>query len=246
PTDRNGDGDGYRMLAEGLARAGVASIRYDKRGIGASDAIVEATLTIDDFVADAAALAASPRRDARFSKLTGIGHSEGGAAATLIAQSAPPAALVLRAAAGRPLGEVVHDQLGARVHGPALAGVDEILAALRDGKPVKEYPADLAALFRPSVEKLHRSEMALDPAPLLGKLKVPVAIVQGESDLQVSVADARRLAAARKDARLSLLPRVNHVLKEEAERVATGARYGVATGPLGPGVLDAVLAGVAR
>jgi len=102
------------------------------------------------------------------------------------------------------------------------------------------------ALFRPSVEKFSRSQMAIDPAALLGSLRVPTTIVQGETDVQVSLADARRLAAARKNTRLALLPRVNHVLKEEAASLLPQASYTDPTRPLGPGVLDAALAGVAR
>jgi len=253
PTDRDGNGPGpalhtdcYRMLAEGLARAGVASVRYDKRGIGASDPYPETALTIHDYADDARAMAAAARAGGRFSKLTLIGHSEGGLVALLVAGKAPPDALVLLAAAGRPAWEILHEQVGRELHGPALARVDKILAALRDGKPVKEYPPELMALFRPSVEKFSRSQMAIDPAALLGSLRVPTTIVQGETDVQVSLADARRLAAARKNTRLALLPRVNHVLKEEAASLLPQASYTDPTRPLGPGVLDAALAGVAR
>jgi pimeloyl-ACP methyl ester carboxylesterase len=252
PTDRDGNNrmglqtDSYRMLAEGLARAGVASIRYDKRGIGASDKIDERTGVVGDLVGDAAALVAFARKGGRFSKVTAVGHSEGGLIALLLAQKAPLDGVVLLAATGRPLWEVVHEQVAGQIHGEALARVDRVLAALRDGQPVKEYPQEQAALVRPSVEGYLRSEIALDPAELLGKLKLPVAIVQGETDIQVSVADARLLAAARPDARLSLLPRVNHALKEEAARSLAQPSYHDPTRPLGPGVLDAVLAGVAR
>ncbi len=250
PTDRDGNSwaglrtDAYRMIAEALASAGVASIRYDKRAIGASDRVAEAGLTIADYVDDAAALVAHARRDGRFSKITVVGHSEGGLIALLLAQKTTVDALVLVAAAGRPLWQVIDEQLTRA--GSKTPAVDAILAALRDGKPVAAYPPELAALFRPSVEAFLRSEVALDPAALLAKTKLPVTIVQGETDVQVTVADARRLAAARQDARLVLLPRVNHVLKEEASVKAPQASYGDPSRPLGPGVVDAVQAGIAR
>jgi alpha-beta hydrolase superfamily lysophospholipase len=251
PTDRDGNNymglrtDTYRMLAETLAADGVASIRYDKRCIGASDKVPEATLTIGDFVGDAAAFVAQARHDARYSKVTVVGHSEGGLIALLMAPGpTPPDALVLVAAPGRPLWQIIDEQL---THlGTKTPQTSTILAALRDGKPVTSYPPELAALFRPSVEKFLRSELSVDPAALLAKTKLPTTIVQGETDTQVAVADARLLAAARKDAHLVVLPRVNHVLKEEARVERAQASYGDATRPLGPGVADAVRAGIAR
>ena len=252
PTDRDGNAhiglstDCYRLLAGELAKAGIASIRYDKRGIGASDPVKESDFSVDDLVGDAAAFVTRARADSRFSKLTVIGHSEGGLVAILLAQKLPVDGLVLVATAGRPLWQVIHEQLARSLAPPDLREGDEILSALRDGKSVREYPAALAALFRPSVEKFWRSEIAVDPTALLGKLKPSVAIVQGETDVQVSVDDAKRLAAARKDAQLALLPRVNHVLKEEAARTLPQASYTDESRPLGPGVVDAVMKGIRR
>lgn len=249
PTDRDGNQRGlytdcYRMLAEALARAGVATLRFDKRGVGTSDPVKENGVTIDDFVDDAAAMLAEVRRGGRFGRLTVIGHSEGGFIALKLAAKAPPDALVLLAAPGRPLWQVIDEQLAAS--GQRSAAADEIMAALRSGKPVRAYPPELKPLFRPSVEPFLRSVLAVDPAALLGRLTLPVTIVQGESDVQITVGDARRLAAARKDALLVLLPRVNHVLKEEAEAKLPQSSYLDPTRPLGPGVAEAVRAGIAR
>lgn len=66
-------------------------------------------------------------------------------------------------------------------------------------------------------------------------------IVQGENDIQVSVADARRLALARPDAKLAILPGVNHVLKlAPAERAANIVTYTDPNLPLAPGVGEVV------
>ncbi|MFO7177515.1 MAG: hypothetical protein DIU78_002340 [Pseudomonadota bacterium] len=71
-------------------------------------------------------------------------------------------------------------------------------------------------------------------------------VVQGDTDIQISVADAKALAANRKDARLSIVPHMNHVLKEEQELSASQASYTEPTRKLAPGLVDAVVAGVAR
>jgi len=67
-----------------------------------------------------------------------------------------------------------------------------------------------------------RSMSAFDPPAAIRAVRQPVLLVQGESDLQATVADAERLHAARPDARLVLMPDVNHVLKHIADRTVTG------------------------
>jgi hypothetical protein len=252
PTDRDGNGaiglhtDCYRMLAEAMAKAGVATLRFDKRGVGASDPFDEPSLTIEEYAGDVAEWLKWARSSGRFRKVTVLGHSQGGLIALVLAQKQPPEALVLVSTPGRPLWQVLHEQLARQAQGEQLKQLDELVAALRDGKPVTAWPPAYAVLFRPSLEKLWRSELSLDPAKLMAALKLPITIVQGETDVQVGVEDAKRLAGARKEAHLALLPRVNHVLKEEATRTLQQASYADPARPLGPGVVDAVLKGIAR
>jgi hypothetical protein len=74
----------------------------------------------------------------------------------------------------------------------------------------------------------------------------PITIVQGDTDLQISVEDAKLLAAARPDARLRVLSHMNHVLKREEQAALPQASYTDPERPLAPGLVDAVDAGVAR
>ena len=100
----------------------------------------------------------------------------------------------------------------------------------------------LLPLFAPQVQPFLMNLLSYDPAALVAKLRLPVLIVQGERDLQVSVADAERLAAADPAAKLVLLPDVNHVLKAVSsnERNVNFATYADPSLPLAPGVVDAV------
>jgi pimeloyl-ACP methyl ester carboxylesterase len=252
PTDRDGNAtlglasDCYRLLAEGLARRGVATLRYDKRGIGASDPADEAKLTIDQYADDAVAWVARLRQEARVGKLTVIGHSEGGLVALLVAHKVALDGLALVATGGRPFAAILHEQLARQHHGAELEALDRILDDITHGRPFKLPPPALQVLFRPSVAGFLRSELVLDPVALTRRLPLSPTIIQGETDMQISVEDARRLAGARADARLVLLPRVNHLLKEETARVLLQASYSDPTRPLGPGVLDAVAGAIAR
>ena len=86
PTDRNGNSlmgirpNSYAQLAWRLAEKGIATLRYDKRVLPATKGTVDITsLTLEDFAADARAAADSLARDARFSRVVLLGHSEGSA-----------------------------------------------------------------------------------------------------------------------------------------------------------------------
>ena len=68
-------------------------------------------------------------------------------------------------------------------------------------------------MFNAAVQPFLIDLMAHDPAKLAASLGVPLLVVQGDKDIQVSVDDAKALAAAQPKARRVLLAGVNHVLK---------------------------------
>ena len=258
PTDRDGNNasglrtDAYRMVAEALARRGIATLRYDKRGVGQSGIDFDLAATVlDDFVADAGAMVARLRGDPRLGPVTLIGHSEGGLIALRLAHrlaeaDAPPAALVLVSTAGRPLGELLREQLARQLHEATLAELDRVLAAVRADEPLDPLPDVLAPLFAPPVRAFWRSTIDVDPVALLADLTIPAHVVQGETDVQVSMVDAERLAGARPDVVLVRLAETNHVLKREPEATLPQRSYADPAMPLAPGVVDAIAGGVAR
>jgi dipeptidyl aminopeptidase/acylaminoacyl peptidase len=106
----------------------------------------------------------------------------------------------------------------------------------------------LQKLFAPQVQDFLIDMFRQDPAKLAGALKVPLLIVQGERDVQVSTGDARTLAAAQPKAKLVLLPSMNHVLKDVStdDREANVATYTDASLPVDSGLVDAVVNFVKR
>jgi uncharacterized protein len=254
PVDRDGNSlpalhcDAYRMLGEELARRGVATVRYDKRGVSASGgSFATAPKVLDDLVSDAVAWTQLLQRDPRFAKLSLIGHSEGGLVATLAAQQIHVDALVLVATPGRKLDQVLRDQIAGRSPPTLLAEYDRIVRGVRERRPVDPVPQELAALFHPQNREFLASAFAVDPVAELQKLsQIRIGIVQGGADLQVGEKDAQALSSARADAKSQVLPTMNHVLKQEPARALPQPSYTDPARPLADGLVDAIDASVAK
>jgi len=259
PTDRDGDNPlgvtaaPYRLLAEALAERGIATVRIDKRGMFASKAAVRDpnAVTIPDYVADTAAWVAATRQATGAKCVWLIGHSEGGLVALAAAQELEGlCGLVLVAAPGRPLGDVIKDQIRANpMNLTLIVPADNAIDILESGRLVNvdALPVPLRGLFDPAVQGFLISVFSYDPAALAAEVKLPLLIVQGGKDLQVATADAERLAAANPAAKLAVLPGVNHVLKDVAEGTpANLAAYRDPALPLGKGVAEAVAGFITR
>jgi pimeloyl-ACP methyl ester carboxylesterase len=221
PTDRNGNNpeggnnDSLKLLAQNLARNGIASLRYDKRGIAASRPATpdERDLSVEKYVADAVAWSEKLRADGRFSSLTLVGHSEGALIATLAAPAAGADALVSIAGTGRPIDQVLKEQLRERLPAPLLPQSLWTIDQLKAGQPVPHVPDDLQVLFRPSVQPYLMSLFRQDPTAAFARLRMPALILQGSHDMQVEVGDAEALKAANAAAELVVIPGMNHVLR---------------------------------
>jgi len=251
PTDRDGNSaqfgiraSTYRLLAEGLAERGVASIRIDKRGIGESAAAgpAEVDLRFNAYADDARAWAAEAASKTGQPCAWLIGHSEGALVALAGAANgdAKICGLVLLSGAGRPAGDVLREQLTALPE-PLKTCAYDALTELEAGRLVADPPAELAALFRPSVQPYLISWLALDPAKLAAAYDGPIFVGQGATDIQVSPADAEAIKVAQPRATLVVWDDVNHVLKPApADRAANVATYMDPALPLAPDVVEAV------
>jgi uncharacterized protein len=250
PTDRDGNGplistDTYRLLAAGLAAHGMRSLRYDKRGIGGSAALAarEEDMRFSDRVGDAVTAARDLSHRDDVSSLVIAGHSEGALIAMRAAREIAVAGLVLLAAPGRPLADILRTQFrDAPMPETLRAEALRITDALAAGEHVTDIPAELAPVFRPSVQPYLRSVLAIDPRTELAQLSLPVLLLYGARDLQIPLGDRDRLARARPDAHVVTVATANHVLKSApADRDGNIRTYTDRSRPLDPGVLPPIV-----
>lgn len=251
PTDRNGNqlygnlnADYLKMLADGLKQHGIASLRYDKRGVGESRAFFnqqEIDVHFDDFVEDAIACINQLRRDKRFSKVIIAGHSEGALIGTIAAERQPVDGLICIAG----IGNTVQDTILRQIHdnNPELYQASaDIVKSLNKGIHVEIIkPEVLNLLFRPSVQPFLISEFRYNASTEISRVKAPILLIQGTHDLQVQVADAEALKRANPNAKLVIIDGMNHVLKSVGADIQSNcAAYSNPSLPLAEPLIPAI------
>ncbi|MGI4750953.1 MAG: alpha/beta fold hydrolase [Janthinobacterium lividum] len=244
-TDRDGNGFGltansYLLLANDLGKSGIATLRYDKRYSGkTTTSKTEAELRFGDYVDDAVALIKLLKSDSRFSKVVVLGHSEGSLVGMLALEREKADGYISLAGPGDAINKTLAIQLknqSPEEYKITLGRLD----SLSKGLMVKAAATDL--LFRPSVQPYMISWMKYNPQTEIKKLKMPVLIVQGTNDVQVSVADAKNLKLAKPDATLVLIDGMNHVLKPAPyDREKNLATYSQPLLPLDSNLQNAVV-----
>jgi pimeloyl-ACP methyl ester carboxylesterase len=119
---------------------------------------------------------------------------------------------------------------------------EPIIDQLAQGQTVSEDPPLLMSVFRPSVQPFLISYMKYDPQVEIAKLDMPVLIIQGTTDIQVTEKDARMLAAASPGAEMVLIEGMNHVLKEAVpDRAANLQTYNQPDLPLKPELVEEIV-----
>jgi pimeloyl-ACP methyl ester carboxylesterase len=218
PTDRNGNNpmmknNSLKMLAEALAKNGIASLRFDKRGIGESkaSAVTESSLVFENYTEDAKSWINFLKQDKRFTQLTVIGHSEGSLIGMIAGAKANK--FISIAGAGEPADKLLKSQISSKSNKQVEDMTFPIIDSLKAGNKVNKVDPLLNSLFRASIQPYLISWFKCDPQIEIKKLTVPVLIIQGNNDLQVSVKDAENLSQANKNAELVIIDKMNHVLK---------------------------------
>ena len=195
-------------LAEGLSRRGIAVIRFDKRSYVYSDAMAGEgrdvdydTESVDDALAAIRLACSLPEVDRR--RIFIVGHSLGGMLAPRIAQRSTRKlrGLVMLASPPMTLQAVMREQIARLMQTDDSVRVDSALQV--------------------ALRTLPTSYLAMDSAYSVGltarSLRLPMLILQGERDAQVTMDDYRRwdaFVADRKRVIRKTYPRLNHLMME--------------------------------
>jgi pimeloyl-ACP methyl ester carboxylesterase len=232
---------GTHEILDRVTEAGFLVLRVDDRGAGASSGPLEG-LSFDDLIGDARACVdfLLARGDVDPKRVVVIGHSEGGETAPVLGEQRPLAGIVLLAAPGRSLMEILADQKRQALQGAGLpaAVIESEMAEHRKAlelltKDGEVDPSQLRADYRGELvnRAWYRSHRKHDPVAQIARLKCPVLIVQGGKDLQVSAErDASPLERAAKEAKnpdvtLRVLPEVDHLFKRSTKEKPSFQEY---------------------
>lgn len=250
PTDRNGNNNmgiqtnAYKMLAENFGNNGISTLRFDKRGIAQSKSAAksESELRFDTYIDDLVDWISLVKKDNRFSEIILLGHSEGSLIGIIAAQKTEIDAFISLAGSGQSIDKTLKEQLVKQFPLPINEESNRIIDSLKKGKLVKNIDPNFRLLYRESVQPYLISWMKYDPVNEIIKLKMPVFIIQGLTDLQVTENDARKLNAAKPDSKLLLISKMNHVLKDsEADQMSNMATYRNPELPLNTELTDALI-----
>ena len=248
PTDRNGNQpflttNIFYYLANALRKEGIASLRFDKRAVKKSKAAGprENDLRFEHYIQDVEGWIKLLKADARFSKVFVAGHSEGSLIGMVAIQRESVDGYLSIAGAGQSGADILQKQLSEGA--PELAKKAlPILKQLSQGQKVKKIPLMLKPVFRASVQDYMISWFKYDPSVEIAKLTIPTLILQGSTDIQVKLEDAKALKAALPSAQLTIIEGMNHILKDSPlERKANLKTYNQPNLPLNKELLPVMI-----
>ena len=231
PTDRNGNQTGavnnsLKLLAENLAKEDIVVFSYDKRIIAQmkTGLVDEKNLSFEDFIDDAKSVIKFFQTKNQYSKIIIAGHSEGALIGMVAAKDLADGYISLDGA-GRSIDKVIAEQI--QKQAPAMKEeVQSYFEILKSGKTFELKNKMLGSIFRESVQPYMISWIKYNPQIVIKELKIPVLIINGTKDLQVSVTDANLLKTAKEDAQLEIITNMNHIFKEiKGDNTANLASY---------------------
>ena len=218
-TNRNGNQVGMqnnslKFLAEAIAKDGNVAFSFDKRIITQMKEgnLDEKSLQFDDFIYDVKEIITYFKKQNKYAKIIIAGHSEGSLIGMIAAKDNADAYISL-AGPARTIDLIVTEQI--QKQAPFLiAETVENFKMLKEGKTFELKNQMLASIFRESVQPYMISWMKYNPQEEIKKLKMPILIINGTKDIQVSENEAKLLNEANPKSELKIIENMNHIFKE--------------------------------
>ncbi|WP_179005647.1 alpha/beta hydrolase family protein [Winogradskyella forsetii] len=245
PTNRNGNqnflkNNSLKKLAEGLTDNGIATFRYDKRIVKQIlKNNVDKNMMFDDFVSDASDVLDYFKEKDSYNKIYVIGHSQGSLVGMLSAKDKADGFISL-AGAGNNIGDVIIEQVTKMA--PKLGTeAQRIVGLLKKGENTTDYPDALGSMFGPNIQDFMINWMTHTPTEIIQDLEMPILIINGTKDLQVSVKEAELLKEANDQAKLIIIDNMNHVLFEiEGDDLENSKSYNESFRKVSPILIESI------
>ncbi|MDX1271361.1 serine aminopeptidase domain-containing protein [Bizionia paragorgiae] len=246
PTDRDGNqnflkNNALKKLAVGLTNRNLATFRYDKRIVKQiRKGKVDKNMLFEDFITDAISVIDFFKNQDAFNKIYIAGHSQGSLVGLVAAQERADGFISL-AGAGQRIDHVIMEQI-TKTAPMFTEDAEKTFSVLRQGKTTTEYPKALEAIFNKEVQPFISNWMQYDPQTEIQKLQIPVLIINGTKDLQVTEAEAQLLHQASPESEIKIIENMNHVLVTiEGGTLENSKSYNESARPLSPEVIDAIV-----
>jgi len=246
PTDRNGNqnflkNNSLKKLAERLTENGIATFRYDKRIVKQiRQGNIDPNMSFDDFVIDAISVLNFFKLKDSFSKVYIIGHSQGSLVGMLAAREGADGFISL-SGAGKTIDDVIIDQINNTA--PMFTeDAKRVFSILKEGGTTEDYPKALASIFNKELQPFMTSWMQYNPQVEIKKLQIPVLIINGSKDFQVSIDEAHLLKAAVENAQIDIIEKMNHILVPiEGDNLENSKSYNESFRKLSPKLIDIIV-----
>ena len=222
PTNRDGNqlgsyNNSLKFLAEELSKKDLAVFSYDKRII--ADIIAgrkdNKNLVFDDFVNDAKEVISYFINLKKYNKIIIAGHSEGSLIGILVSKKVAVDGLISIAGPGKSIDVIIEEQITKQM--PFLKSeLHEGFQKLKTGKTFKlesENPT-IKQFFKEDGQPYLISWIKYEPEVEIKNLKIPVLIINGTKDIQVSVENANILKKSNPSAKICIIENMNHIFKE--------------------------------
>lgn len=217
PTDRDGNQNflvtnNLKKLAIALTNNGITTFRYDKRIVKQiRNGNIDKNIKFDDFITDAISVVNYFKKQNTYKNIYVIGHSQGSLIGMIAAQQGKADGFISLAGAGQTIDNVITDQVE-KTAPMFTEDTKRIFEVLKNGQTTTDFPPALASVFNLDVQPFIANWMSYNPQEEIKKLNIPVLIINGTKDLQVSVDEAKLLSEASKNSQLKIIDKMNHVL----------------------------------
>ncbi|WP_275314858.1 alpha/beta hydrolase family protein [Tenacibaculum bernardetii] len=216
-VDRNGNQLPYvkanyiKQFRDSVNQHNIAFFSYDKRTANKKNmAALKKGILFDSFISDTKKVISHFKNDTRFSEIVLIGHSQGSLVAMLASKNSDK--YISLAGPSGFIDQKIVDQM--KTKNPLIVNMlQEHFKELKETGTIKKVNPSLVTMFNPQNTPFFKSWMQYNPSEEIKKINIPVLIINGTKDLQVSIEDAKTLHTSNSKSELVIIENMNHVLK---------------------------------